>query len=97
MPAEVGTDFHGVFVVPVTFDSASLATLTARDEAITVPGVLSTDYCVAAVPPAAWNAGMHVQGARVTANNTVTARIYNSTAGSLDPASAAWLFIIGRV
>src|SRR5215211_773937 len=96
MPAEVRSDFGGVFTQAVTFDPASLATLTIRDDAVTVPGVLSTDWCVAVVPPATLNAGLHVQSARVTANNTISVRLYNSTAGALDAASGTWTFIIGR-
>jgi len=96
MAAEVRSDLAGLQVYSVTYDPASLATVTARDDAVTVPGVLSTDYCVAVVPPATLNGGMHVLTARVTANNQVTVRLYNSTAGAVDVASGPWLFIIGR-
>lgn len=96
MPAEVRSDFGGIFTQAVTYDPASLATLTIVDNAITVPGVLSTDWVVAVVPPATLNAGLSVQSARVTANNTVSVRMYNSTAGALDAASGTWTFIIGR-
>ncbi len=96
MPAEVRSDIAGIQAYTATYDPASLATVTARDDAVTVPGVLSTDYCVAAIPPATINGGLHVLAARVTANNTVTVRLYNSTAGAVDMASGTWTFLIGR-
>ena len=96
MPAEVRSDIAGIQAYSVTYDPASLATVTARDDAVTVPGVLSTDYVVAVIPPATLNGGMHVLTARVTAANTVTVRLYNSTAGAVDVASGTWIFLIGR-
>lgn len=97
MPAEVGTDFHGVFYVDVTLDAASLAAGTAVDTAVTVPGVLlSNDTCIAVQMPAAINGGFVVERAAVTANNVVTVRFFNTTAGALDPASGTYRFIIGR-
>lgn len=96
MAVEQRSDFGGVFFTDVTYDAASLATLTAVDAAVTVPGVLSTDVIIAVIPPAAWNAGLSVQSARVASANTVTVRIYNSTAGALDAASGTYRFVIGR-
>lgn len=96
MPAEVRSDIAGIQVYSVTYDAASLAAGTAVDNAITVPGVLSTDYCLAVLPPAALNGGFMVQLARVSAANTVTVRCFNTTAGALDPASGTWTFFIGR-
>ncbi len=96
MAAEVRSDIAGIQAYTATYDPASLGAGAIVDNAVTVPGVLSTDYCVAVVPPATLNAGLLVQSARVTANNTVTVRMFNSTAGALDAASGTWTFLIGR-
>lgn len=96
MATEVRSDFGGLFYTSVTHDPASLATLTAVDTAVTVAGLLTTDVVVAVIPPAALNAGLSIQSARVTAANTLTYRMYNSTAGALDAASGTWGFVIGR-
>lgn len=96
MAVEQRADFGGLFYVDVTYDAASLAAGTAVDASVTVPGVLSTDVIVWVVPPAAWNGGMMVQSARVASANTVTMRLFNTTAGALDPASGTYRFIVGR-
>jgi hypothetical protein len=96
MAVEQRADFGGVFFVDVTLDAASLAAGTAVDTAVTVPGVLSTDVCIAVQTPAAINGGFIAQRAAVTAANTVTVRFFNTTAGALDPASGTYRFIIGR-
>lgn len=90
------TDFGGEFYVDVTFDPASVATVTTSEQAVTVPGVLATDICCAVIPPATLNAGLGVVGWRVSAANQVTVRIMNTTAGALDAVSGTWRFIIGR-
>jgi hypothetical protein len=96
MAVEVRTDMYLFAVVGVTKDIASLLTDAIADETFTVPGVLSTDYCVAVVPPVALEAGIVIQGARVTANNTVVVRVQNLSAGTVNAASGSWNFIIGR-
>ncbi len=96
MAVEQRADFGGVFYTDVTYDAADLAAGTAVDAAVTVPGILSTDVIVAVVPPAAYNGGLSVQSARVASANTVTVRIFNSTAGALNAASGTWRFVVGR-
>lgn len=63
--------------------SASIGTLT-----VTVRGAKSGD-CVILGPPSTVEAGL-VWSAVVSANDTVTIRLYNSTALAIDPASASW-------
>ena len=96
MAVEQRADFGGVFFVNVTVDLADLTTAAATDVAITVPGVLSTDICIAAMGPVALDYGLHVQSARVTAANQITVRMQNTTGGNINEASGVFLFVIGR-
>lgn len=89
-------DFGGSFYVDVTFDPASVATVTSSEQDVTVTGVLATDVCLAVIPPVALNAGLLVGFGRVKSANTVTVRLLNTTAGALDAASGTWRFVIGR-
>jgi hypothetical protein len=97
MAVSVRSDFGGVFVVPdITIDLASHATDVSVDTAVTVPGVLTTDYVIA-MPPTNLDSGMVVQGCRVTAANVVTMRTSNVSAGTINPASSAdWDFLVFR-
>jgi hypothetical protein len=90
------TTFGGAFYVDVTYDPASVSTVTTAEQDVTVPGVRATDVLLYVQPPAALNAGLGVVGGRVKQANTVTIRIMNTTAGSLDAASGTWRFVFGR-
>jgi hypothetical protein len=96
MAVEQRADFGGVFFVDVTYDAADLAAGAIVDAAVTVPGVLSTDVVIAVMGPAALDAGLLIQSARVASANTVTVRLFNSTAGAINEASGVYRFIIGR-
>ncbi len=71
-----------------SLDFASMATLTTNEQTITVTGAAVGDT-VALAPPATVNAGLIWCG-RVSAANTVTIRMYNSTNATVDPAAATW-------
>jgi len=81
-------------VFTATYDPASLAATTSRDDAITVTGVASTDEVVRVEPPAAIAASVVVQGARVTGTDTITVRLTNASAGAVDVASGTWKFYV---
>jgi len=51
---------------------------------------------ILAVPPAALEAGVAVQGAYYASATTLTLRLTNASAGAIDPASATWTFIVLR-
>lgn len=90
-------DAHGVSKVAVTYDLASINGTTIADRAVTVAGVLSgVDEILRVEPPAALDYGLSIQGARVTADNTVTVRIQNVTGAPIDAASGVWTFYIAR-
>jgi hypothetical protein len=84
-----------LFAVSVTWDPAAVNTITTAEQTVTVPGVLVGDIVVA------WNkptntAGAMPVNARVSAANTVAVSFVNPTAGSVNPAEEAWIFVIGR-
>ena len=63
---------------------------------MTVPNVVLGKTAVVFVNiPSTLNAGLGLVGATVTANNQVTLRFLNATAGALDPAAAT--YVIGTV
>lgn len=71
-----------------SLDFGSMATLVTLELTITVTGAAVGD-AVALAAPATINAGLIWCG-RVSATNTVTVRLYNSTNATVDPASATW-------
>ena len=90
-------DSHNAWYSDVTVDPASLNGTTARDDTVTVPDVIAgVDECATVIPGVALNAGMFVVSAHVSADNTVTVRLYNSTGGAIDVASATCRFIFER-
>lgn len=90
-------DTHDTWYADVTYDMASVNTVSVADRAITVPGVLyGVDECIRVLPPVALDYGLSVQNAHVSADDTVTVRVTNTTGGGIDAASGTWRFIIGR-
>lgn len=79
-----------------TFDAASLAAATARDDAITVTGVASTDEVVGWQGPAAADALLEIKHARVTSANTITVRFANQfdATTAIDAASGTYTFYV---
>lgn len=79
-----------------TFDPASLASVTARDETVTVTGVKSGDIVVSFRGPDALESKYVVKGARVSADDTIVMRADNQSAASIDPASGTWTFLVAK-
>jgi hypothetical protein len=84
-----------MFAVSVTWDPAAVATITTAEQTVTVPGVQLGDIVVT------WNKPTNTTGAmpvncRVSAANTIAVSFVNPTAGSVNPASEAWTFVIAR-
>jgi hypothetical protein len=77
-----------------TYDPASLAATTARDDAITVTGVAATDIVVGYQAAPALTSGLSIQEVRVSAANTITVRLNNASAGAIDGASGTWTFYV---
>jgi len=77
--------------VRAAYDPVSLAATTARDDTVTVTGLVSTDVIrgvhVADITGTGWNSGLVIQGMDVSAGDTLRVRLTNPTAGVLDGAS----------
>lgn len=82
-------------VTGVSVNPASIAAGAAGDHAATVTGARVGDFVVAR-PPADLEAGLLVQGARVTAADTVTIRIVNQSGVSVDGVAKNWDFLLLR-
>jgi hypothetical protein len=81
--------------VAVTFDPASVATITTAEQDVTVKGVLAGDIVVAVNKPSL-TAGLGISNARVKAADTISVQFVNPTAGAVDAASETYIFVIGR-
>lgn len=79
-----------------TYDPASLAAVTARDDTVTVTGIAATDVVVGYQAAAAFTSALTVQEVRASATNTVTIRLNNPSAGSVDGASGSWKFFVAN-
>ena len=85
---------YGVYVVKVTFDPASVATITTAEQTVTVPGAKVGDMVFVNKPTC--TTGIGLGGARVSAANTVAITFVNPTAGNIDPASEVYTFTLIR-
>ena len=75
----------------VTLDPGSIgAGATLAIGSIAVPGAAANNLCTVG-PPTTLNTGL-IPICIVTAADTVELRIFNSTGGAIDPASATWVF-----
>lgn len=84
-----------LFAVSVTFNPAAVATATTAEQTVTVTGVKVGDVVVSYNKPTNTAGAMPVN-ARVSAADTIAVTFVNPTAGSVDPASETWTFVIGR-
>lgn len=77
-----------------TYDAASLAATTARDDTITVTGVAATDQVIGVQLPAAFAASLEAQLVRVSALDTIILRLNNPSAAAVDAASGTVTFYV---
>ena len=85
---------RGLWIIKVTIDPASVATITTAEQTFTVPGLRPTDMVYVSKP--ALSAGLGVAGARVSANDTLAITFVNPTAGAIDAASEVWSVLVLR-
>lgn len=90
----VGGNVRFIGIVQVTFDPASIATVTTAEQNMTVPGVKLGDFVFVSKPTV--TAGFGVVNARVSAADTVTITAVNPTAGSVNPSSETWTVMVVR-
>lgn len=84
-----------LFAVQATWNPAAVATVTTAEQTLTVTGVNVGDIVIAYNKPTNTAGAMPVN-ARVSAADTIAVSFVNPTAGSVDPASETWTFVIGR-
>lgn len=84
-----------IYAVQVTFNPASVATITTAEQDVTVVGVKAGDIVVAVNKPSN-TAGVGIVNARVKSADTISLTFVNPTAGSVDPASEVYTLVIGR-
>lgn len=83
-----------MFACQVTFNPASVATITTAEQTVTVPGVKVGDFVIAQKP--SHTTGVTIGNVRVSAADTVAIQFVNPTAGGVDAASETWLFLVFR-
>lgn len=83
-----------MFAVAVVFDPAAVATITTAEQTVTVTGVAVGDFVMAMKPTL--TTGVTIGNVRVSAANTIAIQFVNPTAGSVNPVSETWQFLILR-
>ncbi len=92
-PAHAASSSNEFICTKTAYAPGALATLTQASTTVTCPGVVVGDICdgiSATVDP---GAGI-VLSCFISATNTVRIQVFNSTAGSLTPASANYTVLI---
>ena len=90
----LGGNIRAMGIVQVTFNPASIATITTAEQTMTVPGVKLGDFVFVSKPTV--TAGFGVVNARVSAADTISITAVNPTAGAVDPASETWTVMWAR-
>lgn len=79
-------------IITATVDLGSVAANTSEVETATVPGVVTTDFVIAEKPTL--EAGLLIGSCWVSAANTVSIQVINTTAGAIDESSETWRFLV---
>jgi len=74
-------------IVSKTYDPASLTTMTGTSTTVTVPGAVLGDECSAS---SSIDVALITVTCYINAANTITIRLFNGTAGTIDLASSTW-------
>jgi len=83
-----------IYAIAVTFNPASVATVTTAEQTTTVTGLKPGDFVFWQKPTN--TAGVGVVNARVSAVDTLAVTFVNPTAGGVDAASETWQFLVFR-
>lgn len=92
--AVVRGNIRAMFAVAVTFDPAAVATITTAEQTVTVTGAKVGDFVIAMKPTL--TTGVTIGNVRVSAADTIAIQFVNPTAGSVNPASETWQFLVIR-
>ncbi len=90
----IAGNIASITVLTATVDLGSVAANTSEEETATVSGVKLGDVVVCV--DSSLNAGQVVAQARVSAADTVTLQVINTTAGAIDAASKTMTFLVVR-
>jgi hypothetical protein len=85
---------RNIFMIQVTFNPASVATVTTAEQSLTVQGLAVGDMVFWQKPTN--TAGVGVVNMRVSAANTLQVTFVNPTAGGVDAASETWTLLVSR-
>lgn len=91
-----GTQITTILKGTVSVNFASMLTDTVADLDVTVTGAAVGDIVLMQPPAADMTAGLIIGQAWVAAANTVTVRIFNQSAGTIDEAAATWNYLLIR-
>ena len=91
---QASTDVEAANTFRPTLTPAAVNATSGSEQTFSVPGLLVGDIVV--VNPPAFQAGLIIAHARVTAADTLAIAWYNATAGSLTPTSGAYLICAVR-
>lgn len=87
-------NIRAMFMVDVTFNPASVATITTAEQTTTVIGLKTGDMVYWQKPTN--TAGVGVVNMRVSAADTLAVTFVNPTAGGVDAASETWRLLVIR-
>lgn len=83
----------GMYMLSLTINPASVATITTAEQTFTMPGVKVGDMAFASKP--SLTTGLGIANVRVSAADTIAITFVNPTAGAIDAASESWsIFVI---
>lgn len=84
----------GISIVTTSVDLGSVAANTSEEETATITGAKVGDFVVCM--DSALEAGQVIGNARVSAANTVTLQVINTTASPIDASSRTMTFLVIR-
>jgi hypothetical protein len=85
-----------VIVFQVSLTPASVATIVAVEQSLTVTGILASDILVAASPTVAMATAVGAAAGHVSAANTIALAYVNPTAGALVPTPGTYNVVVLR-
>lgn len=92
-----GGDVKGILVGSISVDPASIAAGAEASTAVTITGCNPGDVVIMNPPAAGLTSGLGIQACRVSAANTVSVRLRNSSAGAIDEPAGTWSYVIVRL
>lgn len=93
---ETASSLAGGSLISVTFNPASVATITSAEQTVTVAGLKTTDRVILAGYTITSGTGLAITGARCSAANTLSLMFTNPTAGAVDASSATVNLLVIR-